>query len=91
MKQFFLKFISTVPSAAIIPTQKGFKTIKAVIKTGRFIEVVISVIELKNKLKLLTKSKVENRKKTLNKSNSKIYLYPKIEKVIRNIKYIIVK
>ncbi|MFP4020864.1 MAG: hypothetical protein ACLFUK_04590 [Halanaerobium sp.] len=73
IKLLFLKFIFTVPNAAIIPTKKGFNNTKATIKTGRFIEVVISVIELKSKLKLLTKSKVNNKKNILNKSKLKIY------------------
>jgi len=49
------------------------------------------VIELKNILKLLTKSKVNNRNIVSINLKSIIYLYPKINNEDKNKKYIIDK
>jgi hypothetical protein len=61
-KPYFLNLNSTEPTADITAAQKGFKIKKATIITGKFIEVLISVIELKNILILLITNKENNKK-----------------------------
>jgi hypothetical protein len=81
-KPDFLNLNSIVPTADTTAAQKGFKTTNAVIKTGKFIEVITVDIELKSILIFLNINKEEVKKINSKILKSNKYSFAKTKKVI---------